>query len=272
MIASVNAQTVANARPEIAFEAFGVPVAIEASGPEVLQRVRAYLPPGWQPTSASSVSTRFSLALEKAGTYAVTRDGESLGGGRGLELDLALEYLDSQLRVYIGRKARDAIFVHAGVVAHRGRAIVLPAPSFAGKTTIVAALVRAGAIYYSDEFAVLDDDGLVHPYAKPLSVRGNGYRQTDHPDATLGGVAGDLPLPVGAIVVTTFKRGAQWNPQPLSRGAGALALVANAVPAKERPDEVMRATSRAARDAIVIESDRGEADEIAPLVLAELER
>ena len=257
---------------EIAFEAFGVPLAIAASEPELLERVRPYLPPGWRPASASRVATRFSLALEEAGTYAVTRDGGSLGGGRGLELDLALEYLDSQLRIYIGRKAPDTIFVHAGVVAHRGRAIVMPAPSFAGKTTIVAALVRAGAVYYSDEFAVLDADGLVHPYAKPLSLRGNGYRQTDHSVASLGGVAGEEPLPPGAIVVTRYKRGAQWNPRPLSPGAGALALVSNAVPAKERPEEVMRAASRAASDAIVIESDRGEADEIAPLLLAELER
>jgi hypothetical protein len=112
----------------------------------------------------------------------------------------------------------------------------------------------------------------VHPYAKPLSVRGNGYRQTEHPVASFGGVAGEGPLPVGAIVVTTYKRGARWTPRPLSPGAGALALVANAVPAKERPDEVIRATSRAARDAVVIESDRGEAAEVAPLVLAELAR
>ncbi len=51
-----------------------------------------------------------------------------------------------------------------------------------------------------------------------------------------------------------------------------MALLANAVPAQERPEEVMQAISRAARDAVVIESDRGEADAIAPLLLAELER
>ncbi len=74
------------------------------------------------------------------------------------------------------------------------------------------------------------------------------------------------------IVITTYKPGAEWKPKRLSPGAGAMALLANAVPAMERPSEVMPAISRAAEDAVVIESDRGEAEEVAPLLLAELER
>ena len=69
---------------------------------------------------------------------------------------------------------------------------MLPAPSFGGKTTLVAALVRAGAIYYSDEFAVLDEQGFVHPYAKPLSIRGADNWQVNHSVASLGGVVGGI--------------------------------------------------------------------------------
>jgi hypothetical protein len=50
-----------------------------------------------------------------------------------------------------------------------------------------------------------------------------------------------------------------------------MALLANAVPARERPAEVMRVVSRTAERAVVLKSDRGEADEIAPLLLAELD-
>ena len=74
------------------------------------------------------------------------------------------------------------------------------------------------------------------------------------------------------IAITTYKPGAEWSPKRLSAGAGAMALLASAVPAQERPQEVMQAISVAATDAVVIESDREEADEIAPLLLAELER
>jgi hypothetical protein len=73
-------------------------------------------------------------------------------------------------------------------------------------------------------------------------------------------------------VITTYKPGAEWKPRRLSPGTGAMALLANAVPAQERPEEVMRTISRAAKGAAVIESDRGEADEIAPLLIQELGR
>jgi hypothetical protein len=257
---------------EIAFEAYGVCLAAGSSDPLVLDRMRQFLPPGWKPCPASAVEERFILVSDDAGRYSLTNGGEPLAGTRQLHLDLALDIFDSQLRIYLGRMAPDAIFVHAGVVSHRGSAIVIPAASFGGKTMLVAALVKAGAVYYSDEFAVIDRHGLVQPYAKPLSIRLDGLVQTDHAVESIGGVAGDKPLPLGMIVITTYKQGAEWKPERLSAGRGAMSLLANAVPAKERPEEVMRAISRAADNAVVLESDRGEADEIAPLLLEELER
>ena len=57
--------------------------------------------------------------------------------------------------------------MHAGAVAWRDRGIVIPGRSHSGKTTLVRALVEA-ARYYSDEFAVLDPQGRLHPYPLPL--------------------------------------------------------------------------------------------------------
>lgn len=245
-------------------------ISVTATTPELLERVRAYVPPGAQPCSVDEIDRRFSLTTDETGAVTLTRDEFLIGGAKGVDLDLALELLDSQIRLYLGRKARGAIFIHAGVVAHNGRAIVIPARSFGGKTTLVAALVKAGAIYFSDEFAVIDEDGLVRPYPKPLSMRSNGLRQTDHPVSSIGGVAGEDPLPLGAIVITSFKPGAAWRPRRLSAGAGAMALIENAVPAQERPEEVMRLVSRAALGSMVLESDRGEAEEVAPLLLADV--
>jgi hypothetical protein len=257
----------------IAFEAYGVRLAVTASRAELLDRVRPFLPPGWKSCSPSGVECQFALTVDDSGAFVLERDGERLSGGKSIDLDLVLDVLDSQLRLYVGTNAPDAIFIHAGVVAHRGRALVLPSPSFAGKTTLVAALLKEGAVYYSDEFAVIDRDGLIHPYSKPLSLRRNGgWEQADHAIEALGGVAGDEPLPLGMIMVTSYKPGTSWNPKRLSVGAGAMALLANAVPAQERPDEVMHAVSRAAKDAVVLEGDRGEADEVAPLLFAAFER
>jgi hypothetical protein len=257
---------------EIAFEAYGVRVVVDATEPQVLEGVRRLLPPDSQPCPPETAGCRFSVSRTTTGTYSVTRDGKQLTGTNDVHLELALELLDSQIRIYLGRTAPDTIFVHAGAVSHRGSVIVVPAMSFGGKTTLVAALVEAGAVYYSDEFAVLDREGLVIPYPKPLSVRNGGWQQTDRTVESYGGVAGEERLPVGMIVITTYQPQAEWSPKRVSAGAGAMALLANAVPARERSDEVMATVSRAAEGALVLEGERGEADALAPLLLSELER
>jgi len=133
--------------------------------------------------------------------------------------------------------------------------------------------VRAGAVYYSDEFAVVNRDGLIVPFPKPLSIRDDdGWNQTDHAVESFGGAAGEAPVPVGMIVITSYQPGARWQPRRLSAGAGAMRLLEHAVPAQERPDEVMQAIRQIAKDAIILESERDEADKLAPELLAELER
>jgi hypothetical protein len=268
--APANARAIpADAKHEIPFESFGVKLALHTTQPEVLEQARALLPPGWEPCDSAEVQQRFAILTEPAGTYGFLREGKN--HHESLNLELALAILDTELRLYIARKAPEGIFIHAGVVGHNGRTIVLPGMSFAGKTRLVAALVREGAVYYSDEFAVIEMDGLVRPYAKPLSLRDDNHIQVEHPVESLGGVAGEDPLRIGAIVVTSYKPGAEWQPRRLTPGEGAMALLANAVPARERPKEVMRAISQSAGDAVVIQSDRGEAEAIAPLLLAELD-
>lgn len=254
--------------PEIRFEAYGVAIAVGGSGPEVLERVMPYLPPGYKLLESDSVERRFDILQDGDGTYRFLKDGDAEQLGMGL--DLAVLMLDTELRLFIARKAPNAIFVHAGAVAHNGKAIVLPGLSFAGKTTLVAALVKAGATYYSDEFAVLDEQGRVHPYPKPLSLRNEQRIQIDQSVESLGGIAGDAAVPVGLIAVTSYKPGGTWNPRRLTAGEGAMAVLGNTVPARERPQEAMRAIRAAVDGAVVLESERGEADEVAEKLLAEL--
>jgi hypothetical protein len=257
---------------EVAFEAFGVRLGVSASTPELLDRIRPFFPPGGKPIpSSSEVDSSVSLIAVGEGHFRPFQDESPLAGG-GIALEAALSMVDVALRHFVARTSREVIFIHAGVVAHAGKTIVMPAPSLGGKTTLVTTMVKRGATYFSDEYAVIDRDGVVHPYPKRLSIRDGGYAQTEHAVETLDGVAGVEPLPLGMIVVTTYKAGAEWKPKRLSGGAGALALLSNAVPAQERPKEVMEAVARAASQATVIESDRDEADQIAPLLLAELER
>jgi hypothetical protein len=254
-------------RAKIDFEAYGVTGLVTASGPELLESVRTLLPPGWKP--ASGGEPKETIALDQAdGAYTVTVGEAPVT--RTEDLDVALGVLDAQVRAFVSLHAPERIFIHAGVVAHEGRAIVIPGPSFCGKTTLVAELLRAGATYYSDEYAVLDDQGMVHPYPKPLSVREEGTRdQTDHPVESCGVESGVDPVRIGVMAVATYRPGAEWKPERKTAGEGALSLLANAVPARERPAEALAAVRRAAEGAIVLEGERGEAgDTVADLLAA----
>lgn len=252
---------------QLGIEAFGVGVVIVAPA-EVLPRIRTILPPGSQDKEPAEDDEHFFLVPQENKVYRVVQGSDSVSGSS--DLQIALEVLDARLRAHIGLQAPDHIFVHAGVVGYAGRAIVIPGLSFSGKTTLVTELVRAGATYYSDEYAVLDDAGLVHPYPKSLSIRSNGYAQVDQAVETIGGAAGVEPLPIGLVVVASYSPEAQWDPRRLSSGEAVLAVLANTVPAQERPEQAMSAITKAVKGAVVLEGARGEASAMVPDLLASL--
>jgi hypothetical protein len=107
--------------------------------------------------------------------------------------------LESEIRQTVAKGAARRTFVHAGVVGWNGRAILVPGRSRSGKTTLVAELVKAGAQYLSDEFAVLDGRGRVHPFAKPLSIRGPAAATSTRPGGGLGALRATT-LPVMAVL------------------------------------------------------------------------
>lgn len=175
-----------------------------------------------------------------------------------------VSFVSEDLRRYVAEFARTRVFVHAGVVALGGRAIVVPGASMSGKSSLVAEMVRAGAVYYSDEYAVLDDDGLVHPFIKPIALRSpdHGERAQVLPQE-LGGRAGRKAVPIGAVVATQFREGVRWRPRRLSPAKGLFELLAHTVPAQRRPQAVLPVLHKAVNGATVLKGRRGEASQVA---------
>lgn len=248
------------------FTAFGVPM--EVSVPARLYAgAQALMPPGATTLIAEDTSTAKVAVEERNGSLHVIADGTTMGMSASEEL--ALGMLDAQIRAQVALLAPEHIFVHAGVVAVKGEAVLLPGFTFTGKTTLTHALVEAGAVYYSDEFAVLDADGLVHPYPKPLSIRrrdGSGHT-TETDAASLGAVTGREPIPAGLIAITSYRPGATLRPEPLAPGAALLALLGHTIPARTRPQQAMAAIKAAVQVAAAWKSDRGEADVTARAII-----
>lgn len=106
------------------------------------------------------------------------------------------------------------LMLHAGAAVGRdGRATLLVGPSGAGKTTAITCLAGAHG-YLTDETAVVDRDGMVLPYPKPLSVDRGGAAKVQLAPDELGLRVAEGPHEVARVLV--LDRDAE-TAQPWSR-------------------------------------------------------
>lgn len=250
-------------------EAYGAHLTLRLPDAELLRAMLERLPSGWSLSDARSAPAangwRFTVTRDENGYCAASTDGPGALCGDVEQLAGALR---THMRRYVGHHAPDLTFVHAGVVAHHGRAILLPGASFAGKSTLVAALVREGAAYYSDEFALIDHDGLVHQYLEPLSLRDPSCADPlPHPDPILR-----EPVRVGLVALTAYEHDSIWEPSVLTTGAGIVAVMAHALPARQRPAQTLVVLERALSRAVVLEGRRGDATGAAGVILEAAEQ
>ena len=260
----------------VAFVSYGLRVGIRVSSPEIMDRIAGLLPPNAKEARGPRVGCLYSLIVSGTKVGSNTRRfnilySDSVQLARTKDTDVVLEALERDLQLYVAEQARRRVFVHAGVVGWRGRAIVIPGRTMSGKTTLVKALVEAGATYYSDEYAVLDERGRVHPYLKPLSVRedGGGRAQEILPEA-LGGKSGVKPLRVGLVVAPYYREGAGWRPRQLLPGKAVMAPLAHTVSVRNKPERALTTLRKMVADAVVVKGARGEAGEIAEVLLGRL--
>jgi len=261
----------------LCFRAYGSDVGIRVGDPAVLGKLTPHLPPGSGPTPRPDVDRLYSLVAGGPGPRTGVRRyhilyADSTLVARVSTVDEALAAFERDVRTYLAETARRRIFVHAGVVGWRGWALVIPGRSHSGKSELVAALVRAGAAYLSDEYAVFDARGRVHPYPLPISLRRAGGEERRLSAADLGGTSAQAPLPVGLVALATYQAGALWRPRRLPPGRALLALLGHAIPARQRPAATLAALGRALQRATVLEGLRGEAGQVAPILLEALER
>jgi hypothetical protein len=258
-------------------KSYGVRIGIRSNDPAALARVCQHLPSDWQNLPSPVVDRIYSIRVGGNGQGGRVRRlnhlyGDHLRLARSFDLDSVFETFESDVRLFVAELARHRVFVHAGVVGWKGQAIVIPGRSYSGKSTLVAELVRAGATYYSDEYAVLDARGRVHPFSKPLELRQEGkYEQTKITAAELGGHSGTKPLPVGLVLMTQFKSGARWRPRKLTAGTAVLEMLFNTVSARRSPEKALATLQRVTMQAEVLKGVRGDAAEVVPSVLKRVE-
>jgi hypothetical protein len=259
----------------IAVEVFGVRVQVSCDPPGLVDLIRSVLPPGSIEVPYRDADPGFVVTGGSDALFDVALGSHVMAVAA--DAAVAVRVLDAQIRARVATQAQRHVLVHAGAVAINGRGLVLPGRSFAGKSTLVAALVAAGAEYYSDELAVVDPNGMLRPYQRPITHRLSPAHAPAPPlvstpprvpgRGSAPTVMHAPPVAIGLVAITAFTPGASWQPVTRTVGEGVLALLANTPAAQADTRRILPLLSRAARDARVLEGPRGEAAETAHLLL-----
>jgi len=260
----------------ISFISFGMRIGVRVSTPELLEKVLAYLPPGWKFAPSPRVERLYSLIAGGVGPQPNVRKFHLLYGNsqrlaRFASPDGLLETFETDLNSSIAEGSRQWFFLHAGVIGWKGQAVLIPGRSFSGKTTLVKEFLRMGADYYSDEFAPLGGSGRVHPFPRLLSIREHGSQgQMRVAAEDVGGKNGVKPILVRLLLLTQYKPGTRWRPKAMSPGRASLGLLANAFAARRQPERALATVEKLVCRAQILTGSRGEASEVVESILQRL--
>lgn len=253
------------------FEGFGVKIGVETDSQIDLEnfaeKFKVGLAANFKTIERAEVEYLFEIKINSEYYFELIKNGEKFHTTKAAEF--ILEHLETQVRITIAEFADEKVFIHAGVIGWKGKALVLPGKSFFGKTTLVAALIKKGAQYLSDEYAVLDGEGFAHPFPKMLSMRGiiNDFRQVDMRVEEIGGAASLKKLPVGMFLFTEYVSGAKWRPVQLRVGEGMMELIPHTIPIQSRPEFTLNVLKKILNRAIISKTQRGEAEVFAEIIL-----
>lgn len=157
--------------------------------------------------------------------------------------------------------------VHAGAVIFEGRALLIPGLSHAGKSSLVAELLRRGAIHLSDEYALIDHQGRVHSYPRPLLLRNGRPTQSLVLPEELNSRFATEPVPVGWIIAVDYVPGGAWEAHQISQSEAVMLLLRNTPHEMEQAPEMTDFFIRLVSDAACYAGVRGEVGEAADRVL-----
>jgi hypothetical protein len=206
--------------------------------------------------SAEAVDIRIQV-VERSDCFQVLLNGEEISTSVTVnETALAaVKALDDALV----QRLKSVRAVHAGAVMLDGRALLIPGTTHAGKSSLVAELLRRGAAHLSDEYALVDDEGRVHSYPRPLLLRNGSAKQSLALPGDLNASFAMQPVSVGWIVAVDYVPNAAWKVQEISQGEAVMLLLRNTPHEMSEFPEMIDFFRRSASDAVCYAGTRGEA-------------
>ena len=171
--------------------------------------------------------------VDSGGTYRLTEEG------RECAADSVLENVVERLAHLVAERFVAALpqllWFHAGAVASRGSAVLLPATWGGGKSTLTSTLAEDGWEYLSDDLAPVDPrNDTVLPFPRTPTVRVDSgvvlprERVSELSKLEISPHGWEVPtcgLPIGSIVFPSFVAGGRTEIEPCAAEDAALLLI-----------------------------------------------
>jgi hypothetical protein len=139
----------------------------------------------------------------------------------------------------------------------------------------VKEFLTSGAEYFSDEYSVLDSEGLVHPFPKPLSirpeVRSDGEAVEIDPKMFAAKEASG-PARIDYVIFTTYKSQAVWDPVKRTLSEGMLAMIPHSIGLHARAEFSLQILEKAFKNAVFFKGDRPDASNFVAILGHSLEK
>lgn len=256
-----------------AIRLFGLQIRIEAGSPAIFAVVDRYLFP-WLPrlplASGEEIHSlppplTFRMDERAEGIIIFRDDGTEITAE---SVETAIPLLQSAIDESVVGRSSDVAFVHAGVVAVGHAAILFPGLSHAGKSTLVAELVRLGATYFSDEYAVIGADGAVYPYPRALMLRNGLPEQRPVLPEELAVAVGTGSVPPRLILMLRYVEGERFQVRKITHAEALMILLQSTPQVLADAPHIFKPLGRVAANALTFSGVRGEASQAAEHIFA----
>lgn len=242
----------------------GVSLALESDSAGLLRRMRDAIPPYWTPAAPIDDALRFQLRVEEGSSSLRFPDGTSVSAPDPGDL---VRFFVPQAKLFAAAAARAHVFVHACAVGVGGAGYLFPGPSHAGKSSLCAALLEAGADFYADDLAMLDDEGRLCPAPEHVLLRSDDGHQSPHAPAHFGAAAGLEPLPLRYAAFVRYASEPSLPLDEIRRAEALTRLLAHTPAARHTPKRTLDVLSQALSGARCFAGIRGEASVFAERLL-----
>ena len=238
--------------------AFDCSIRVDCSSVEARDLLQRYLLPPLPRTEAIPASPDVHLSVaDDAGSFRVQVNQNPPTTAATLH-DAALAAVkaldDALIHSMHGLHA-----IHAGAVLIEGRALLIPGSTHAGKSSLVAELLRRGASHFSDEYALIDRDGRAHSYPRPLLLRNGQPFQTLVLPEALNATFATEPARVRWILALDYAAGGEWKIRELSQSEAVMLLLRNTPHELAQSPCMVDSFVRVAENAVCYEGQRGDA-------------